>query len=236
LALNLARAVRNPSLDELYNFGAHAGNFAFEIGDPTLPTEVAYGADLSLRLRKSRFAGAATLFVNSVDRYIFPLQSGQVDGEGFTVVKFQSADSMFRGFEAHVDAGLTKDLWLVLGGDAVRAELRADNSPLPRIPPRRLWVGLRFEHGPFQLDGEIKNAGGADAGLRRGDAHRRLHGAELPRLVPDHHGEHGSHRNAARGQRRGRALPQSPFLHQGPRPGDGAQRQARLRRSVLSRA
>jgi len=170
LALNLARAVRNPSLDELYNFGAHAGNFAFEIGDPTLPTEVAYGADLSLRLRKSRFHGEATLFVNSVDRYIFPLQTGEVDEEGFTVVKFQSADSRFRGFEAHVDAGVTKDLWFVLGGDAVRGELRADDSPLPRIPPRRLWVGLRFEHGPFHLEGEVRNVAGQT----------RVYGAETP--------------------------------------------------------
>ena len=56
-------------------------------------------------------------------------------------------------------SALTKDLWLVLGGDEVRGELRADDSPLPRIPPRRLWVGLRFEHGPFHSEGEVKNAG-----------------------------------------------------------------------------
>ncbi|MGE0454476.1 MAG: TonB-dependent receptor [Vicinamibacteria bacterium] len=159
LALNLARAVRNPSLDELYNFGPHAGNFAFEIGDPTLPTEVAYGADLALRLRRPRFVGEATLFLNSVDRYIFPFQTGEVDEEGFTVVEFRSADSRFRGFEAHVDAGLTQDLWLLVGADAVRGELRADDSPLPRIPPRRLWFGLRFERGPLHLEGEVKNVG-----------------------------------------------------------------------------
>ena len=57
LALNLARAARNPSLEELYNLGPHAGNFAFEIGDPTLPTEVAYGADLSLRYRGAALLG-----------------------------------------------------------------------------------------------------------------------------------------------------------------------------------
>jgi iron complex outermembrane receptor protein len=170
LALNLARAVRNPSLDELYNFGPHAGNFAFEIGDPSLPAETAYGADVSLRLRTSRFAGEATVFLNRVDRFIFPLQTGEVDDEGFTVVRFQSADSRFRGFEAHVDAAMTRDLWLVLGVDAVRGELRADESPLPRIPPRRLWAGLRFEHGPFHLEGEVRNVA----------AQTRVYGAETP--------------------------------------------------------
>jgi iron complex outermembrane receptor protein len=135
-----------------------------------LPTEVAYGADVSLRLRRSRFAGEATLFVNRVDRYIFPFQTGDVDDEGFTVVTFRSADSRFRGFEAHLDAGLTKDLWLVLGGDAVRGQLRAGGRPLPRIPSRRLWVGLRFEHGPLHFEGEVKNVG----------EQTRVYGAETP--------------------------------------------------------
>ena len=35
-AVNVARAARNPALEELYYFGNHAGNFAFEIGNPDL--------------------------------------------------------------------------------------------------------------------------------------------------------------------------------------------------------
>ena len=159
VALNLARAARYPSLEELYNLGPHPGNFAFEIGDPTLPTEVAYGADLSLRYRAARFSGEGTVFINRIDDFIFPLQTGEVDEEGLTVVNFVSADSKFTGFEAHVDAGLTQELWLVLGGDAVRGELRDNGDALPRIPPYRLWAGLRFEHGPFHLEGEVKNVG-----------------------------------------------------------------------------
>jgi iron complex outermembrane receptor protein len=85
-------------------------------------------------------------------------------------VTFQSADSALRGFEAHVDAALTKGVWLVLGGDAVRGERRTDDGPLPRIPPRRLWVGLRLDRGPFHVEGEVKNAA----------AQRRVYGAETP--------------------------------------------------------
>jgi iron complex outermembrane recepter protein len=169
LALNLARAARNPSLEELYNLGPHAGNFAFEIGDPTLPTEVAYGADLALRYRRPRFSGEAAVFVNSIDKFIFPLQTGGVD-EGLPVVRFLSADSRFTGAEAHLDAGLTESFWVVLGGDTVRGELRADGSALPRIPPYRVWAGLRFERKQFHLDGEIKRVG----------AQTRVYGAETP--------------------------------------------------------
>ena len=171
LALNLARAARNPSLEELYNLGPHAGNFAFEIGDPTLPTEVAYGADLSLRYRTERFVGEGTVFVNRIDRFIFPFQTGETDEEeGLPIVSFSSADSKLTGFEAHVDAGLTNALWLILGGDAVRGELRDGGGALPRIPPHRLWAGLRFEHKQLHFEGEVKNVG----------KQTRVYGAETP--------------------------------------------------------
>ena len=169
LALNLARAARNPSLEELYNLGPHAGNFAFEIGDPMLPTEVAYGADLSLRYRRQRFSGEGTVFINSIDKFIFPFQTGEEE-EGLPVVTFLSADSQFTGFEAHMDAGLTPSLWLVLGGDAVHGELRGDNSALPRIPPYRFWAGLRLEHKQFHFEGEVKSVG----------KQTRVYGAETP--------------------------------------------------------
>jgi iron complex outermembrane receptor protein len=169
VALNLARAARNPSLEELYNLGPHVGNFAFEVGDPTLPTEVAYGADLSVRYRTARFSGEGTAFINSIDKFIFPFQTGEVE-EDLPVVNFRSADSRFRGLEAHVDAGLTKEVWLVLGADAVRGELRDGSGALPRIPPYRLWAGLRLDHQPFHVEGEVRHVGEQD----------RVYGAETP--------------------------------------------------------
>jgi iron complex outermembrane receptor protein len=184
VALNLARAVRNPSLEELYNLGPHVGNFAFEIGDPTLPTEVAYGADVSLRYRAPRFVGEGTVFVNSIDKFIFPFQTGEVDEEeGLPVVSFRSADSRFTGLEAHVDAGLSKDLWLVLGADAVRGTLRDGSGDLPRIPPYRLWTGLRLDHRPFHLEGEVRRVG----------AQTRVYGAETPTAAYTVVNAHGSY-------------------------------------------
>jgi iron complex outermembrane receptor protein len=158
VAVNFARAARNPSLEELYNLGPHPGNFAFEIGDPDLPTEIGYGFDVSLRYRGQRVAAEGTGFVNRIDHFIFPFQTGEVE-DGLQVIEFISADSQLRGLEAHLDIGVTPSIWLIFGGDTVRGELRNDGGPLPRIPPYRLWAGARYENGLFHLEGEVKNVG-----------------------------------------------------------------------------
>ena len=49
VALSLARAARNPALEELYFFGPHPGNLTFEIGNPDLKSEHALGFDVSVR-------------------------------------------------------------------------------------------------------------------------------------------------------------------------------------------
>jgi iron complex outermembrane recepter protein len=169
LAVSFARAARNPSLEELYNFGPHPGNFAFEIGDPNLKTEVGYGLDASLRHRSARVAAELTYFRNRIDDFVFPFQTGEIE-DGLTVLQFIQADSLLQGFEAHLDLGLTKALWLELGGDGVRGKLRSDDTPLPRIPPYRGWIGLRYQTGKWHLEGQLRTAARQD----------RVYGVETP--------------------------------------------------------
>ena len=95
-----------------------------------------------------------TGFFNRIDDFIFPVQTGEEEDE-FPVVAFTAADATLAGFEAHLDIGLTGSLWLELGGDLVRGEERATDDPLPRIPPARGWVGLRFERSGFHLEGRL---------------------------------------------------------------------------------
>ena len=71
IALSLARAARPPALEELYFFGPHLGNFAFEIGNPDLEPERALGFDLALRARGARFEGEVSFFRNDIDNFIF---------------------------------------------------------------------------------------------------------------------------------------------------------------------
>jgi iron complex outermembrane receptor protein len=169
-AVSLAHAARNPALEELYFFGPHPGNFAFEIGNPNLGSETALGLDLSLRWRHRRFSGEVTYFRNSIDDYIFrnPISEEEFDerfgheeeeeeeGHGeFPFVEFVAADSLLQGVEAHADIEVAPGLIAEFGFDLVRGTLRSSGESLPRIPPTRLRGGLRYQRNAFQTGGEF---------------------------------------------------------------------------------
>ena len=197
IAISLARAARNPALEELYFFGPHPGNFAFEIGNDKLGSEKALGFDVSARWRSSRISGEISYFRNSIDDYIFrnPITEEEFDarfgheahageeeeeeeGEGeeghhhgeFGFIEFIAADSVLQGFEAHADVDVGRGFGVELGLDYVRGELSASNQPLPRIPPLRLRGGLNYQRNAFQAGGEI-------VAVSRQD---RVFGAETP--------------------------------------------------------
>lgn len=172
VAVSLARAVRNPALEELYYFGPHAGNFAFEIGNPDLGSERGLGLDVSFRWRLARFSGEVTYFRNAIDDFVFRQPIGEeefherfgragVHGheeEGqpeFPIVEYVAADSVLQGLEAHADVDLTSELVAEVAFDAVRGERRAAGDPLPRMPPRRLTAGLRYKRNALQVGAEV---------------------------------------------------------------------------------
>ena len=178
VAVNLARAARNPALEELYYFGAHPGNFAFEIGNPSLESEHGLGLDVSLRARLPRFTGEVTFFRNAIADFVFrrPIDedeliartpelnarfgtSGPIDPEDFVVVENIGADSTFWGAEAHGDFQITPAIFAELTFDTVRGTLDETGEPLPRIPPFRIIPGLRYQRNALQAGGTVTFTG-----------------------------------------------------------------------------
>jgi iron complex outermembrane receptor protein len=193
IAASIARAARNPALEELYFFGPHPGNLSFEIGNPDLEPERALGFDLSLRTRTERARGEITVFRNAIDEFIFrsPLSDAEFaaredefdrrfglvhegsDGahaDQYPFVEFRGADATLWGVEAHADVTLTSFLAAELTYDVVRAERSSDGAPLPRIPPQRLLTGLRFTRGPFEIGSNVTAVA----------AQKRVAGSERP--------------------------------------------------------
>ena len=170
IAVSVARTSRYPALEELYFFGPHPGNFAFEIGNPNLQPEHALGLDLSFRWRSARFAAEATYFRNRIDDYIFrsPVE-GEVE-EGFPVIEYLAANSLLQGVELHGDIQVTPRIFADFGVDYIRGDLLDRDAPLPRIPPFRARGSVRYQAGAF-------NAGGELTGV---SAQERVFGEETP--------------------------------------------------------
>ncbi len=193
IALSLARAARPPALEELYFFGPHLGNFAYEIGNPDLEPERAIGVDLALRARGARFEGEVSFFRNDIDNFIFrnPISDeefaeredefddrfnvehgGEPDdphGGELPYVEFVGRDATLWGFEAHGDVKLNR--WTAeFTFDMVRGTLSETDQDLPRMPPYRGIVGLRYAQGGFQAGTAVNMVAAQD----------RVFGEELP--------------------------------------------------------
>jgi iron complex outermembrane receptor protein len=183
IAASVARAARPPALEELFFYGVHHGNFALEVGNPGLESEHALGADLSLRWRTPRASGEVTYFRNDISDYIFRRNMDEEEFEArqdeFTArfggrepaghdheedggeedeiayVEFVGADAILQGIESHADFQLTSVLSAEVGLDVVRGSLKADDLPLPRIPPVKFRGGVRYQRNALQIGSQV---------------------------------------------------------------------------------
>ena len=246
VAISVARAIRTPALEELYFFGPHPGNYAFEIGNANLLPEKNLGVDIAFRWRQSRASGEITFFRNSVTDYVlrnpiseeeFERQFGPLaEDSEFPFVEFVNEDAVLQGFEGHADFKLANPLVLEVGFDMVRGELTATGEPLPRIPPMRFMAGLRYQRSGFQAGANAVFAAEQDRVFREETPTDGYGAAEALRVVREDRAGDGAHDHRAARQRDQRAVLQPPLVHQGLRPGDGTELQGDLLGGVLTLA
>ena len=152
-------ATRAPSLEELYNFGPHIGNLAYEIGNPDLDQERSLGFDLSLRQSSEALTGSLSVFRYDISNFVF----GEVLGgmiSGLPVWLFQQSDATYQGFEGegHLSLGAAE---LVANAAYVDAKL-ASGEYVPRIPPLGGQVRLDIPVGKLRLAPRLRWASRMD--------------------------------------------------------------------------
>ena len=155
---NLTHSHRAPALEELYNFGPHVGNLAFEVGNPDLDAETTLGIDLSFRHQTDRVRSNLNAYVYSIDDFIFGDRTGEV-ADTLPVLDFLQGDSRFVGFDARSSVRLGGNAWATLGIGYVDATLTTTGEPLPRIPPLRGTLSLDIPYGGFTLSPQLEFAG-----------------------------------------------------------------------------
>ncbi len=162
---NFTSTHRAPALEELYNYGPHVGNLAFEVGNADLRAEETLGLDVSLRTRGNRVRGELNGYVYDIDGFIFGDRTEQVL-DGLPVFNFAQGDSRFRGMDARGSVRLGGRAWATLGIGYVDARLTETNEPLPRIPPLRGTLQLDIPYGDFTVSPQLMYAGRQDAVYR----------------------------------------------------------------------
>lgn len=156
--VNLSRVARAPSAEELFSNGPHIATQAFEIGDPDLAVERAWGVEAFARGKFGGLELSFSAYRNWFDSYIYLSETGGEE-DGLPVFEFLQQDATYSGVEGELkwqflesDAlSLTADL----RGEYVHAEL-ADGTAVPRIPPLSLLGALEAETGQFGLRGEVE--------------------------------------------------------------------------------
>lgn len=151
---NYSHSYRAPSLEELYNNGPHAGNLTYEVGNDSLRRERGDGLDFSVRHSSARLRAEANLFNYWLRDFIYLAPTGEME-DGLIKASFAQGNSRFAGVEGRLDLAMTSNFWFLSSFDYVNAELRANATPLPRIPPFRARVGFEAFINGFRFNPEV---------------------------------------------------------------------------------
>ncbi len=162
--VNLSRAERAPSAEELFSDGPHIATQAFEIGDPDLTTESAWGVEAFVRGSVGTAQFNFAVFQQWFDDYIYLTETGLEEDE-LPVFVYLQQDADYFGVEGEVTFpifdnggfGLIADL----SGSYIDAEL-GDGTAVPRIPPISLLGALEAQTEAFDVRGEIQWFGEQD--------------------------------------------------------------------------
>lgn len=157
LGANLSRAVRNPTIEELYSDGPHLADFSFDIGSPDLPSEIGHGLDLFLRGETDRLEIEVAIYANQISNYIHYNPTGDtywVFRENTApritpVFEAQSDHARFFGAEGRIQWELLDSLILDGTLSYTHATRIADQDPLPFIPPLSGRLHLRYDGPSF---------------------------------------------------------------------------------------
>ncbi len=160
----VSRSERAPAGEELFANGPHIATQIFEIGDPDLDTESAWGLETFLRANSGDVEFNASVFYQTFDDYIFLSPTG-AEEDDLPVFQFLQQDADFFGFEAGLTTPIIETDDYVISTDLRASYVSADfsdNSNVPRIPPVSLLGAVEVEVDAFELRGEVQWFGEQD--------------------------------------------------------------------------
>jgi iron complex outermembrane receptor protein len=152
LSVNLDRAERAPTAEELFSDGPHIATQSYELGDAALDKETALSGELGLHVHTGRFEGKLSVYQTRFADFIYLDDTG-AELDELPVRAWVQGDATFTGWEAEGEVDLFENasgLWsLRVFADAVDAKLDAGGR-LPRIAPGRVGADLNWSRGGWR--------------------------------------------------------------------------------------
>ena len=162
--VNVSRVERAPAAEELFADGPHIATQQFEIGEPDLSTESAWGLEGYLRGKIGGAELSFAIYRQWFDNYIY-LDATGGEEDGLPIYFHLQDDADYFGMEGEVSFPLyrSNDMTLLtdLRGSYIQAELD-DGSAIPRIPPVELLGALEAQTDAFDVRAEVQWFGAQD--------------------------------------------------------------------------
>lgn len=157
--IQVAKAHRYPTIEELYSDGAHLGAGSYERGNPDLGTESGYGLDLFVRKTYGNWAAEIAAYSMWIENFIRFEPTGKIDtGSGFPVFEYKSGSARLVGSEFQLRGQLGENWSLMSSADIVIGNVTGETGhPLPSIPPVRINNRLRYDNSGWWGQIQLKN-------------------------------------------------------------------------------
>ena len=161
LSLDASWSMRAPSFEELYARGVHVATGFFEIGNPDLDTENAFGLNIGYAGQISIVDWSINGFYNRYWNFTY-LNGTGVERDEIEIGRFIATDAELTGGELEVAVHLLEDgphrLHLIGRADGVYAQNLKTNEPLPRMPPVRFGGSVVYEYEAFRAELDVLRA------------------------------------------------------------------------------
>ncbi len=162
LGVNLSRAARVPTLEELYSQGPHLAAYSYEVGNTDLDAEHGYGAEILIYRKTPRLYLMFTGFVYDLDSFIIPRHSGEINYQTFLpIYRTTGVAARLKGVEGLVEVRLLRNLTGTVSAGYTQGNFQ-NGGPLPQIPPLKVLMELECSGSKFSGGGNVQLAARQD--------------------------------------------------------------------------
>ena len=159
LSLGISSVARAPSELELFMNGTHLAAQRDEFGNPNLESERSNNVDFSISYENDGYFVNTSLYTNSVDNYIYLLNSGQNGANNLPDTNYVQADANFHGYELEIGRSFifnNSELQVSYGRDQVVGTF-SDGGNVPRITPVKDVYRLAINQDNVTYDFKISD-------------------------------------------------------------------------------